>query len=213
MTWWRSGSGSWNSYEPDYNEHFQSTVRLIRDFFKLKKVKDSLGYEETTDFWLPYTLQEEDYLVQIISFRWNEVARRNGYWTPFFRLHIRIVHDTPDRKVLFDKIVFMEFPDRFPLDAPLFRVKSWRYRLYGYLFPHNHHMYVNGMVCIDWDHLWKGGLPKSERAREINVVDMAAFLYKGVVAGGGVTSGQDTVISALHVLFSWIVWHVTEYGF
>lgn len=180
---WTPGKG--------YNAVFAEHVRLIRDWFHLKKT-GTPGIEISVGSWRKYRLQEETVYVRVDRFEWKRY-RDYGYETPQFRLDIRIAKEKPRgifARILnddsqarieefFDNHLVIEFPREYPDSPPRFRIDDQRYDSNS--ASHDHHMFSGGWFCI-------------------------------LAAPSDWSSSRDTVISGLNAALDWIVWHHQKFG-
>lgn len=174
-----------------YNAVFAEHVRLIREWFRLKKTGTS-GVEVATDFWRKYLLQRETVYVRVDRFEWKGYTDYS-YETPRFRLGIRLAREKP-RGILarilnedsqarieefFHNTLVIEFPREYPESPPRFRIDDRRYDTSS--SSHDHHMFSGGWFCIlaspsDWN------------------------------------SSRDTIVSGLNAALDWIIWHHQKFG-
>jgi len=183
-----------NDWDPSkgYNTLFAEQVRLIREWFSLKKT-GSPGVELTTGKWRLYDLQGQTVFITLDKLEWRDYKRRAGGITPVFKLRLKIAREKPkgfiarvlndnsqrSMEIFFQQTLIIEFPRYYPDEPPRFRIDNHRYDVES--ASHSHHMFDGGWFCI--------------------------------LAGSGDWSrSRDTIISGLNAALDWIVWHYQKFG-
>lgn len=189
--WFSNYTGRDWTPEKGYNAAFAEHVRLIRDWFRLKKTTTP-GIDVPIGSWRKYVLQGESVYVKVDQFEWKRYTGYS-YETPRFQLVIRIarekhqgilariLNDNSEARIqeFFYNTLVIEFPREYPESPPRFRIDDSQYNTNS--ASHEHHMFSGGWFCI-------------------------------LAAPSDWSSSRDTVISGLNAALDWVVWHHQKFG-